>query len=116
MLASPQNNCGSGREHVQFKTVRRLNSRNWCNIGASPDISWGRHIKAELLLYTNVIEIKTSFFKNDILYLSGFLKDLASNIEQNPLNHSDGYASQDICPIFFASASKNAMRTKKYPG
>ena len=31
----PQNNYGSGREHAQFKTVRRLNSRNWCNIQAS---------------------------------------------------------------------------------
>ncbi len=36
MLATLQNNRGSGREHVQFKTVRRLNSRNWCNIGARP--------------------------------------------------------------------------------
>jgi len=33
MLATPQNNCGFDLEHVQFKTVRRLNSRNWCNIG-----------------------------------------------------------------------------------
>ena len=24
MLATPQNKCGSGREHVQFKTIRRL--------------------------------------------------------------------------------------------
>ena len=35
MLPMPQNNCGSGHEHAQLKTVRRLNSGNWCKIQAS---------------------------------------------------------------------------------
>jgi len=31
----PQNNCGSGYEHAQLKTVQRLNSGNLRNIQAS---------------------------------------------------------------------------------
>jgi len=60
--------------------------------------------------------MKTSFFPNDTLYLSGFLKNLASNIEQNPSNHSYGYAFQDVCPIFFASFSRNSTLPMKFPG
>jgi len=56
------------------------------------------------------------YFAKDSLHLSVFLKNLASNIEQNPSNHCYGYAFQDICPIFLASFSRNPTPSMKYPG
>jgi len=56
------------------------------------------------------------YFAKDSLYLSGFMKSLASNIEQIPSNHSYGYAFQDRCPIFLASISRNFTPSMKYPG
>ena len=54
--------------------------------------------------------------KNYILFLSGFLKKLPSNIEQNPSNHSYGYALQNICPIFLGSFSRNSTHPMNHSG
>jgi len=57
-----------------------------------------------------------SFYKQGSIYLNGFLKNLPSNIEQNPSDHRNNYGFQDVCPIFLASFPRNSIPFMKYTG